>query len=586
VKLTIVLFVLILLPSIVGTVVQQNASDPSEYLEIYGSFWHRIFGFLGFYDIYHDPRFIILLVMLGLNTLACTINRLRPRWNIAGMLLTHVGLLLILAGALVGATMGVKGFMAIREGETLDQIRISGSNDQFKTIPFNIKLLDFILDMHEEPSHRLYTVDIKSGEQSSRKVSMGSDVSLSESRWAGVMALFGIKPKVVASVQVEGFIRNATMTTSLSEGPELTGVKAVEIALRGHGGERRAFAVSGADRPYQPRGTHMGIFYSKLDSAGDVEAEIEKAVASTLEPSRLEVIVDGSALDETFPVEVGSKFEIEGYTVEVLKFVADFIIGDGGVVTSRSDFPHNPAVKVKTTDPAGESFEQWLFAKHPAMHTPENPPPFELKYVREGRDDHVVDQVFIVSAPDSTPVAVYARGGKLVTRGEIASGESLGLGNTGFELVIIAMYEDANINRDMKELPEGAPGGRAALEIVINHGSSKEERVLWEDEPFDIPGYRLVYGQDKRVRDFFSVLQVIDGEEVVLEKKIEVNDPLRYGGYTFYQSSYDQKGLSWSGLQVRNDPGVPLVYAGFLIQILGMIVIFYINPLLRKSKKA
>ena len=121
---------------------------------------------------------------------------------------------------------------------------------------------------------------------------------------------------------------------------------------------------------------------------------------------------------------------------------------------------------------------------------------------------------------------------------------------------------------------------------MINHGSSKEERVLWEDEPFDIPGYRLVYAQDERVRDFFSVLQVIDGGEVVLEKKIEVNDPLRYGGYTFYQTSYDQKGLSWSGLQVRNDPGVPFVYAGFLVQILGMIVIFYINPLIRKAKKA
>jgi len=101
----------------------------------------------------------------------------------------------------------------------------------------------------------------------------------------------------------------------------------------------------------------------------------------------------------------------------------------------------------------------------------------------------------------------------------------------------------------------------------------------------DVPGYRLVYVREERIKDFYSVLQIIDGDKVAVEKKIEVNDPLRYGGYALYQSSYDRESLRWSGLQVRKDPGVPLVYAGFAVQILGMIIIFYINPLLRKAKK-
>ncbi len=40
-------------------------------------------------------------------------------------------------------------------------------------------------------------------------------------------------------------------------------------------------------------------------------------------------------------------------------------------------------------------------------------------------------------------------------------------------------------------------------------------------------------------RDWFSALRVYDGGESVLEKKIEVNDPLRYAGLTFYQIGYE-----------------------------------------------
>lgn len=65
-----------------------------------------------------------------------------------------------------------------------------------------------------------------------------------------------------------------------------------------------------------------------------------------------------------------------------------------------------------------------------------------------------------------------------------------------------------------------------------------------------------------------------------------MNHPLRYEGYSLYQWAYDGEGLRWSNLRVKKDAGVPLVYVGFLLQILGMIIIFYINPLLRKAKKA
>ena len=71
--------------------------------------------------------------------------------------------------------------------------------------------------------------------------------------------------------------------------------------------------------------------------------------------------------------------------------------------------------------------------------------------------------------------------------------------------------------------------------------------------------------------------------EEVLKKEIRVNSPLKYGGYSFFQTSYDTIHHDWSGIQIVKDPGVPIVYLGFLLLIVGLVLKFYINPLLRIS---
>lgn len=80
------------------------------------------------------------------------------------------------------------------------------------------------------------------------------------------------------------------------------------------------------------------------------------------------------------------------------------------------------------------------------------------------------------------------------------------------------------------------------------------------------------------IKDFKSTLQVIDGGQVVKTATIEVNAPLRYGGYTFYQSGYNPADPTWTSLQVVRDPGVYVVYAGFLVLIVGLFVVFYVYP--------
>ncbi len=85
-----------------------------------------------------------------------------------------------------------------------------------------------------------------------------------------------------------------------------------------------------------------------------------------------------------------------------------------------------------------------------------------------------------------------------------------------------------------------------------------------------------------RIKDFKSTLRLLDDGEVVASKTIEVNTPLKYGGYAVYQSSYDSLHEAWSGLEVARDPGVSLVYLGFGLISAGVLFTFYVRPLVKK----
>jgi cytochrome c biogenesis protein ResB len=87
------------------------------------------------------------------------------------------------------------------------------------------------------------------------------------------------------------------------------------------------------------------------------------------------------------------------------------------------------------------------------------------------------------------------------------------------------------------------------------------------------------------IKSFKSTLEIVDGNAVVKSKTIEVNNPISYKGYTLYQAGYNPNDLSYTSLQVVKDPGVPVVYAGFSLMIIGLFIVFYLNPWLNERGK-
>ncbi|OVE73875.1 hypothetical protein BVX94_02535, partial [bacterium B17] len=93
--------------------------------------------------------------------------------------------------------------------------------------------------------------------------------------------------------------------------------------------------------------------------------------------------------------------------------------------------------------------------------------------------------------------------------------------------------------------------------------------------------YDLHYTSDPRgkIKEFRSSLQIMEHGVSVAEKTIVVNSPMKYKGYSIYQSGYDKDRESWSQLQIVKDPGVPLVYTGFVLMLAGLSMVFYLKPL-------
>ena len=81
VKLTVYTLVLLAVTSIIGTVILQNGTD-QEYLRLYGEAFYNLIKVSGIDDMYQAWWFLLLLVILCINIVVCSIERLSVTWKI------------------------------------------------------------------------------------------------------------------------------------------------------------------------------------------------------------------------------------------------------------------------------------------------------------------------------------------------------------------------------------------------------------------------------------------------------------------------------------------------------------------------
>jgi len=88
----------------------------------------------------------------------------------------------------------------------------------------------------------------------------------------------------------------------------------------------------------------------------------------------LDVVNKGTNKSGEYTVKLKSEFKIPNTDLKIMigDFLPDFRM-NGNVLTSASDQPNNPAVKVEVFEGGESIFKGWLYAKYPTMHPFEHP---------------------------------------------------------------------------------------------------------------------------------------------------------------------------------------------------------------------
>lgn len=174
----------------------------------------------------------------------------------------------------------------------------------------------------------------------------------------------------------------------------------------------------------------------------------------------------------------------------------------------------------------------------------------------------------------------------------VDTGIESAIADTGYKVKVLRYIPDFVMDTASKQVASRSnQANNPALELELKDkkGAAKTVWVFarYPDMHQDPEAnFRIAYNWAmRRPKDFISKVTVLKDGKEVLNKDIRVNEPLSFGGYSFFQSSYDSEELKWTGLQVVKDPGVPLIYSGFLLLIFGLVIIFYINPLLQRRQE-
>jgi hypothetical protein len=80
------------------------------------------------------------------------------------------------------------------------------------------------------------------------------------------------------------------------------------------------------------------------------------------------------------------------------------------------------------------------------------------------------------------------------------------------------------------------------------------------------------------VKAYNSDVVATEGGKQVAAAVVQVNHPLRYGGYHLYQSSYDHNNESYTVIEAVSDSGLAAVWLGFILLVAGAFGRFWIAP--------
>ncbi|MBW2260503.1 MAG: cytochrome c biogenesis protein ResB [Deltaproteobacteria bacterium] len=563
----VVSLVTLTLLSILGTVILQNQPG-AVFTSTYGSL-SGVLAFLFVDDLFHSFAFSAIVGLAAGALTATLFKRKKLTARRLGVIGAHLGCLLCLAGAAVGSVWGVKGRLKMHVNEEASSFKVLGDDGKMAEVPlgYTVRLDEFEL-LHYEPEFRLRIFDIdEDGEDLVRSIDPLAENAPGELRTYGV-AMNGYWPDHAMQLEVEPADPGAAQQAALPA----VGLKRV----RSDNGMMWLFDEG------QPGGGRLdagdaGVlaFFWQAARAEKLLDEIEAGGGG----GSPHVLVAGAARLE---VALGKSYSIEGFEglVKVLSVYRDFVIDpETKRPSERSNAANNPAMEVEILDSGGHSIGQrWLFAKFPSFGHKDKAPGPEMRYEYRGQGTAFSKGLLLVG---ETGEAWTIEDAALAGKSSFKDERTVTIG--GQEFVVAALHESAvashlHVSRSDEAL-------NPVVEIEIK--GEQAPRFMGAGQAVEIGDGRVLAltpkGDD--VRDFLSTVTVLEEGKPVLTRKVEVNSPLSFGGFSLYQSEYDPRDPTFSGFEVVRDPGLFSVYAGLVLMMLAVGHVMLVVPVMNRLRK-
>jgi hypothetical protein len=190
--------------------------------------------------------------------------------------------------------------------------------------------------------------------------------------------------------------------------------------------------------------------------------------------------------------------------------------------------------------------------------------------------------------PDNFKVRVYLKDKGVKRSYEAIPGKEYKIKGTDYSFSALRYLPDFKMDEERKISSNSEQPNNPAILIKIKSPKGLEERWLFAKYP-SMPfgadeNIKFIFDEEPLIKEFASTVKFIDGKKQEV-KTIKVNSPAQFKGYTFYQTGYDPERLDWTVLEVVRDPGVGVVFAGFILLNAGIILI-YLKKVKRDREKA
>jgi hypothetical protein len=523
--------------------------------------------------VYQAWWFQAILGFLAVNLAAAAVQRYPWKMAHAPFVLAHLGIILILLGGIIGGRFGVEGQLIIPEGQAERVLQLSRN----------------VLKVHHNASGATQVVPV---EFDTRAWVHEPDTTFAVPLGARTLHL-----------TVDRYVPDAQLTEEIT-GDGTDDFPAARVSLRHEAQEDTVWLL--ADDPER-----FGVGWGEghlLFLAPKTPAQRDQWLGSSRAAGHPRGVVSVRLPDTPgnhdlpVPAQLGRPIPIPEtpYAITFKDYFADFALTEQGPA-SRSDEPNNPAVAFILSGPEGVD-AHLLFARHPdfaALHGRAHVIAAQVAYHHEAAAALPPNTIALVQPPEGGLTAVVTdEGMQRTVLGQIEVGRRYTHPSLGYGFTVAAYHPKAKVVQHVTNRSDEVRS--EALHVIGRLDDQTAEAWVWLRQAVELelggepviveygPGVRelpvtiklsdfrkTTYPGTQMAAGFESDVQLTDPQRgLILMRKISMNNPLKYRGYSFFQSSFIEGPVETTVLSVRNDPGTPLVYTGFLIVIAGVVSMF------------